>query len=239
MNNTQRVLLVIYILLTGLILFLDRTYPKEDIIIYLKYTIIVTLFLSSIIVEKQYKEQKIMALSFFFVVIADFFLVLCDTFVYTTKVIEPLGAMGFLFAYLCLISVYRKKLKITKLEIIVAIPLIIVFVYSVILLSPYISGLMFIGALIFGIVLCLMTWLSIVTIFNRYYSTKASLLIGFSGILMFICDMAVALSRFHPLFSGDYRMSIANVIWTSYIPGWTLLAVVINEKKLLNIKKKT
>lgn len=237
MNNTQRVLLVIYLTLTLLLLFLDRNYPRVEIIIYLKYTIIVTLFLSSIIVEKNYYEQKIMSFAFFFVVFADFFLVLCDTLAYIQTVFEPIGALGFLFSYLCLIKVYKKNLRIRKEEIVVAITIIIIFIYSVVILKPYINGIMFIGALIFGVVLCLMAWISIVTIFSRYYSKKVSLLIALSGTLMFICDMAVAFSRFHPLFSETYRIFIGNVIWTSYIPGWTLLAVIINEDELLYNKK--
>ena len=237
MNNTQRILLAIYLPLTILILFLDRNYSSEEIIIFLKYTIIVTLFLASIIVEKNYYEQKFMSLAFFFVVFADFFLVFCDTLVYMQRAFEPIGALGFLFSYLCLIKVYKKNLKIRKEEIIVAIPLVIIFIYSIVVLRPYINGIMFIGALIFGIVLCLMVWISIVTIFSRYYSKNISLLIALSGILMFICDMAVAFSRFHPLFSETYRIFIVNVIWTSYIPGWTLLAVIINEDELLDNEK--
>ena len=61
MNKTQRILLVIYIPITLLILILHNICPKENIVLYLKYTIMISLFLSAIIMKKKFHEQKIMA----------------------------------------------------------------------------------------------------------------------------------------------------------------------------------
>ena len=63
MNNMQRILFVIYLPITFLILIFDHIYPIEDMVQYLKYTIMITLFLSSIIIKKKFYVQKIMALS--------------------------------------------------------------------------------------------------------------------------------------------------------------------------------
>ena len=50
---------------------------------------------------------------------------------------------------------------------------------------------------------------------------------------MFICDIGVAFSRFHPLYSKSYMPWIADLIWATYIPGWALLDVIISEENLL------
>ena len=233
MNNTQRILLVIYLPMTLLILILDNIYPKEDMVLYLKYTIMITLFLSAITMQKKFREQKIMALSFFFLVVADFFLVFINTIDNLKLNFSAFGVAGFLFAYLCLIVTYQKNFKVGKEEIIIAIPIGIIFLYAVISLQPYVKGLMFIGALIFLSVLCYMTWTSICTIFRGYFTQKSALLIAISGILMFICDIGVAFSRFHPIYSKMYVPWLTNIIWTTYIPGWTLLVVIICEKNLI------
>ena len=233
MNNTQRILLVIYLPITLLILILDNIYPKEDMVLYLKYTIMITLFLSAITMQKKFREQKIMALSFFFLVVADFFLVFINTIDNLKLNFSALGVIGFLFAYICLIVTYQKNFKVGKEEIIVAIPIEIIFIYVFISLQPYVKGLMFIGALIFLSVLCYMTWTSICTIFRGYFTKKSACLIAISGILMFICDIGVAFSRFHPIYSKMYVPWLTNIIWTTYIPGWTLLVVVICEKNLI------
>jgi hypothetical protein len=38
---------------------------------------------------------------------------------------------------------------------------------------------------------------------------------------------------FHPLYSKIFVPWLSNIIWAAYIPGWTLLAVIISEKNLL------
>lgn len=102
MNNTQRVLLSIYLPITFLILILDNVFPGVNIVWYIKYTIIITLFLSAASMKKKFKEQNIMTLSLFFVVLADFFLVYSLTLKNIKINLLPFGIAGFMLAYLCL-----------------------------------------------------------------------------------------------------------------------------------------
>lgn len=205
-------------------------------VLYIKYIIMISLFLSAIKMQKKFLEQKIMSLSFFFLVVADFFLVFINTIDNLKIDFSPFGAVGFLFAYLCLIVAYQKNFKVGKEEIIIAISIMILFVYVVICLQPYVKGLMFVGTLIFGMVLCYMTWTSICTMFRSYFSPQLARLIAISGSLMFICDIGVAFSRFHPIYSKIHVPWLVNIIWGTYIPGWMLLAVIISEKNLLIIR---
>lgn len=233
MNNTQRIILVIYIPFTILIILLHNICPKEDMVFYLKYTIMISLFLSAATMKKKLKEQKFMALSLFFLVVADFFLVFVSTIDRLNMDLSTYGAIGFLFAYFCLILAYQKNFKIGKAEIITAIAILIIFIYVIISLQPYVKGVILVGSLIFGGVLCYMTWTSICTIYRKYFNAKITWIIALSGILMFICDVGVAFSRFHPLYSKIYVPWLANLIWATYIIGWTLLVVIISEENLI------
>lgn len=234
MGNAQRILIAIYFPITFLIFMFDNINPKENMVLYLKYTIMISLFLSALIIKKNFFEQKLMALSFFFLVIADFFLVFADTIQNLNMDVSPFGILGFLCAYLCLISVYQKNFKLRKAETLAAIPFVIIYIGVFSFLMPYISNVvMKAGTLIFGVVLSYMAWTSICTIFRNYFTKKASWIIAVSGCLMFICDVGVAFSMFYPPFVMQHTTWLINIIWTAYIPGWTLLDVLICEKKLI------
>jgi len=233
MNNTQRIILAIYIPITLLIIILHNICEKENMVLYIKYTIMISLSLSAIVVNKKFREQKFMALSFFFLVVADFFLVFVCTIDNLKIDFTTFGAVGFLLAYLCLIVAYQKNFKVGKEESLTAIVILIIFIFIFISLKPYVKGLMLLGTLVFGGVLSYMTWTSICTIFRKYFSPKSAWLIAISGSLMFICDMGVAFARFNPFYSGRYNSWLQNIIWTTYIIGWALLAVIISEENLL------
>ena len=233
MNNTQRSLLAVFIPMTILIIVFDNILPQEKMVNYVRYAIMISLFLVAISIKKKFHEQKIMALSFLFLVIADFFLVFSQTIDKLKMNLTPFGVAGFLFAYICLIVAYQKNfLGWRKAEIISAIPIVIIFIMVGRPLFNNISGVMKIGAIFFGLVLCYMTWTSICTIFRKYYTRKIAIIIAISGVLMFVCDVGVAYSLFHPYYSKVYIPLFKNVIWIAYIIGWTLLDVIISEKDL-------
>lgn len=233
MNNTQRVLLSVYLPITLLILFLDDAFPNVNMVWYLKYTVIVTLFLAAFSIKKRYREQKLMTLSLFFVVIADFFLVFSLTLIDIKINLMPFGIAGFFFAYICLIFAYEKNFKMGRAEILTAIPIAVTFLLVFLSLQPYIKGLMIIGALFFEAVLCYMLWTSVCTIFRKYYKSKITFLIAVSSLFMFICDIGVAYGLFYPNYSDRLYTVVKNVVWLVYIMGWTLLTVIISEEEPL------
>lgn len=232
MSNTQKIVLANSLCMTLLILALDNIYPGENMVQYVKYTVMFTLFLSATLIKKEFPEQKIMALSFFFVIIADFFLVVAPTL--WNKNFAALGMMGFFSAYICLIAAYHKGFKVGGAERVSAIPIILIFLYVFLSIQPYLVGFMSIPAFFFGIVLCYMTWTAVCTVFRSYFTPKIAGLIALSASLMFICDIGVAFSLFHPLYSNISTIWPQNVVWIAYIQGWTLLVVVINEKDFIN-----
>lgn len=233
-NNAQKSLLAVYLPMTGLILAFDRLYAGEDAVQYVKYALMISLSLSVWIVQKAFREQRLMSLSFVFLVVADFFLVFSETLHNLGADVTPFGIAGFLLAYLCLIGAYRKKFRLSRPSLLSAVPVFLVFGCVFVSLRTYVGGVMLADTLVFGIVLCVMTWTAVCTMFSGYYRKSVSKWIALSGVLMFICDMAVAFSLFHPDFAGAHTPWLNNVIWGAYVPGWTLLAVVINEKDLIN-----
>jgi hypothetical protein len=232
MNDVQKILLAVYIPLTVLVIIFENFCFETDIINYLKYTIIITLFLAVISVKKKFPEQRIMARSFYYVVMADFFFVLYGTF-HLKLDLSFIGGLGFFLAYLVLIKAYGKNFRINKISVPVAIPIAVIYAFILAAIYPYVNIFIFFGVLVFGIVIGLMTLRAICTIFMKYYNPKIAIIIAISAILMFICDAGEIVATFNPAYAPTAAPWLQNIIWASYIPGWALLAVVINEKKLL------
>jgi hypothetical protein len=234
MNNAQRSLFAIFIPMTILIVYFDNVFPQEKIVNYVRYAIMISLCLVAVSVKKKFKEQKLMAIAFIFLVIADFFLVFSTTIDILKIDIAQFGISGFAVAYICLIIAYNKNAyKIKLVEVVVAIPIVGIFIFVFNTLICYINGIMKIGAIAFALILCYMLLTSICTLFRDYFNKKIAIIIAISGILMFICDVGVAYSLFHPFYSTVYNPLLKNIVWISYIIGWTLLDVVICEETKL------
>ena len=229
MNNTQRVLMAIYLPFTAFILTLQTMYPDLPVVQYVKYITIVTLFLAGKYMRKHVPEQRLMCLAIFYVVVADFFLVYSTTLSQHTSHFIPYGILCFTAAYLCLIAAYMKNFSLGLAEVICALLIGCTYLTVIRSLHSYMNGWVLAGMMAFGLLLSSLTWISICTVFARYYRLEVALMIALSGIFMFISDIGVAYASFYPAFSPLVQQGLKNVVWAAYIPAWTLVTMVIGE----------
>lgn len=229
MNRAQKLILSVIVPLTALILVLDPTAPSFERVQYLRYGTVLALFLAVALLPKRHPEQRTMAPAFFFMALGDFFLV----FVYTIEQIRQdlswVGILSFLMAYLFLIKAYRKKSISRAKELAALLPFLSASVLIGWLLHPYVRGPLTVLGILFLAVLCDMSWMAATTLFTRHFSGKAAAMIAASGALMFLCDAGIAFSLFHPYYSTVYIAWLKNIVWTAYLSGWTLAALVIAE----------
>ena len=175
-----------------------------------------------------------MSLTFVFVIIADIFLVLPNHITHIHHHIIPYGGFGFLCAYIILSYVYQKNFRIKIPEIIVGIIILIMdFIIGKILLPYIFDPIILFLDIVFLFTISYMLWSAITTIFRDYYAKPTAYLIAVSAILMFICDLGVAFQFFHPYFYHNFNVLLNNIIWLAYLPGWTLLNLVIYQDHLL------
>lgn len=235
--NNQRVLFSIYLPLTLLLLIFDNIYPAAAFVNYLKYTLIITLFLVSLSFKKPTLEQTRMGYALFFVVLADFFLVFCSSIPSLADKVVPWGITCFMIAYLLLIFTYRKKGYGSPSNIIektlIGLLIILVFATLYLRLFPHINGLKLWALSLFGLALCYYTWISLCTVFQGYFTPTAARYIALSGCLMFVSDIAVALSMFDPAFNNQFVPWLKNIIWIAYIPAWTIVVILISQSDFL------
>lgn len=234
MDKPQKQLLAIFLPLTMFFIVLDNLYPGAPWVNYLKFAAIISLFLTAARTPKRYLEQRILTAAMFFVMVGDFFLVFCSTLFDTAGRTLPLGVLGFAIAYLLLITAFTKDLKISWRKAAAAVPILAISIPVIITLFPFVSGIIRYGLLLFISILCIASWSCICTVCEGYFTPQSSYRIALAGILMLVCDLGVGLSLFAPKFAGHLVPWVKNIIWGSYIPAWTLIAITVQEKKLYN-----
>ena len=233
MNSTQRKLLYTFLPMTLVIVLLDNLLSGATLVNYVKYATIIALFLFTLGIKKKHLEQLYANIAIFFIVVADFFLVFCDTLPGIRDKLAILGVLAFLFAYLFLILAFHKSFKVGGRELLAALLVLILYVPNYINLWPHATGLMFYGGTFFSIVLCYMAWTCICTLFRYHYKPGVAFRIALAGCLMLISDIGVAQSFFNPAFQHQFNPLLASIIWATYIPAWTLIATTIAEDNLL------
>jgi len=231
LNKQQKVLLLTFLVITVLVIFLDNLFPGAAAVSHFKFFVILTLFLIAFISEKKYPEQVTLTIAVFFLVMGDFFANFCSTLPEFNKVVV-FGVLGFLWAYLLLTEVFKKKLRIGPGQLIAASPVLAVYIPSLLSIYPYIDRSILPGVMLFSFVLCYMAWVSTCTIFNGYYRSAVSLRMALTGFLIFISDIAVGNSLFNPAYADHFIPWLKNIIWGTYIPAWTLVVVNIVEDNL-------
>lgn len=221
MNRQQHLLLRIFVPWTVLILLLNQILPDSGATSWLKFGATATLALTVLLKGGKGHRQKKMAAAVLFAATGDLFLILLDAAM-------PLGVLSFLTAYLLLIRAYGTGRKPGLGEAVAGLPFLLLIAAAAWWLSPSLGTTFSIGGFAAGLVLSLMAWLAVRLLFGGPFKPATARLLAASGMLMFLCDLGVALGL-HPSFTGSSRVLLEQIIWAAYLPGWTLLALAVLE----------
>ncbi len=231
MKNAQRILLTVYLPLTMLILWFQALYRDTPPALYLMFAVRVTMVLTVAGMQKAHKEQWILALAFLCTLFSDYYFELTRTFAQPVANSTLYGMLGFIAAYLCLIAAFNRNFRIGKAELLTAIPFVGIFTYVFLNLKQYAKGVMYPAAIVIGIVLCAAAVTMVATLYRGYFTIKMAWLIALAGCLLFISDMFVAYSIFHPDFQ-KFILLKENIVWGTYVPAWTFFMIVASEDTL-------
>ena len=144
--------------------------------------------------------------------------------------------LGFIMVYLFLIAVFQRNFTFGKREIITLIPFVVIFGLVLAALAKYAIGFMFWVAIALGIVLCYTGLTMVACLFRGYFNMKIAWRIALAGCILFLSDMVVAFSIFHPAYQ-EFLLWKENLVWGTYMVGWMLLLSVIAEDQLLAKQK--
>lgn len=230
MNMRQNKLLMTYLPMTLVIVFLDLILEEEQTMWLVKYLVVLSLFLWAFFLGKKTRDQERLGLSLLFVAVGDAFLYLPMALGYGESVFIPYGMMMFLLAYGCLILVYRQGLRLGRFETMAAIPSLAVFYLGLTMLWRAGNGPVISLTLVFWGVLCTMLWMALCTLSPRSPYRRHGKVIALSGVLMVVCDAGVGMGLYYPAQSVLLFILAKSIIWTAYIPAWTLVAWLAAEE---------
>lgn len=232
MKRSTRILTVVFLVLTLMILQFHSLYGIEAPTLFLRFGVRIALLLATAVGVNKHKEQKILVLAFLLTVVSDYF------FVYL-KAVDPdmvnrklFGMIGFIAVYLVLIVAFQRNFRIGKAEIITALPFVGSFLGVMIALRQYMTGLYLIFAVILGAVLVYAGMTMVATLYRGFFNRRTAWLIALSGCILFISDIIVAYSMFHPEYN-NFILWKDNTIWLTYMIGWLMLLFVAVEDRIL------
>ena len=224
MNSQQHLLLRIFLPWTVLILLLNQYLPDSGATSWLKFGATATLALTVLLKGGKSHHQKEMTAAILLAATGDLFLILLDA----PGPLALAGVLSFLTAYLLLIRAYGTGRKPGPGEAAAGLPFLLLIAVAAWWLSPSVGTMVAIGGIAAGLVLSLMAWSAVRLLFGGPFKPPTARLLAASGMLMFLCDLGVALGL-HPFFSGSGRVLLEQIIWAAYLPGWTLLALAVLE----------
>lgn len=233
-NREQILLLKVYLPLALVIILLDNLFPGRVAVYYFKFVTVLTLFPVALLTGKCYREQAILTFSVFLMVVGDFLLNLCSAIPDLAGDVRIFGVLSFILAYLSLLAVFmRGRIEPGPGKYLALAPVLAVLLPAVAAIAPHVEEELLTGALIFTLVLGLMAWAAICTLFRGYYRGPASFRFALAGCLMLISDIGVANNVFNPDYSAIIVPWLQNIIWGTYIPAWSLIAVNIADDHLV------
>lgn len=197
-----------------------------------KFGLRLTMLSAAAVLLKKRREHLFITLAFIFSVISDYYFVLAKTFDVEPANRQLFGIVGFIMAYPALIMAFSRGTKVRRIDLAAAAPFVLTFAVVLWFLLPYATGVLFIPALVLGVILCIYGWTSIAALYRGIYSPWSARFIAIAGILIFISDMVVAFDLFYPVTDWFVRWK-EWFIWITYVPGWTLYLAVMADDRLL------
>ncbi len=234
MKNTGRIVLSTCFILTVMIVFYDYLFQGTAPSQLLKFGARVVMFFVAFFAKKRYGIQKVLAVAFFMTVVADFFFQAAPALALPIPDYDIYGIVSFVVAYLLLIMAFRKKAKMRKKDIFLLLPYALVFLVIIVQLKPYMDQWFFYASVLLGVILSYASMTMMATVYRGYFWREIGWAIGLSGLVLFVSDVFVAYSMFHPMYKGFVFWQEV-VIWSTYMFGWGILLVLTVDEDNLKV----
>lgn len=231
MNRMDRIVSMVFIVLTLLIVQFHGLYGIESPTLYLKFGVRMAMFLAAAVAVNRHKVQKLIVLAFLMTVVSDYFFLF-------VKASNPdmshrliYGMVGFIAVYVVLIIAFQRNFRLRKAEIVAAVPFVGFFAAVLLALRQYMTGMYLPVGIVLGVVLAYAGMTMVSTLFRGYFRPRTARFIASAGCLLYISDIVVAYSMFHPAYNMYIHWK-ENTIWVTYMIGWLLLLIVTIEDRI-------
>lgn len=224
MNHKQKYLMGLFVpygvlMLTAMILF-----PGHELLKHPQVAGMAALAVFALSLKKPTWTHRWMVVGFFVMLCGDI------AFVFFHNNIFGIGL--YLVSYLFVIAALHKKPKFDHLEALVLLGILAIYgVVAVHLLIPNLSTELLIAAMVFGVVLSLMSWTGFMTPRRHFFANGAATLFAIGAGFILVSDVAVAYLIFYPGFNG-YVLWLELLVRATFMAGWLTFALALSGKTL-------
>jgi hypothetical protein len=224
MNNKQKYLMGLFvpygvIMLTAMVLF-----PGHELLKYPQVAGMAALGVFVLFLKKATWIYRWMVVGFFVMLCGDI------AFVFFHNNIFGIGL--YLVSYLFVIAALHKKPKFDRLELLAFLGILAIYgVVAVHLLIPNLSTELLIAAMIFGVVLSLMSWTGFMSPRRHFFVRSVAFLFAIGAGFILVSDVAVAYLIFYPGFTG-YILWLELLVRATFMAGWLAFALALSGKTL-------
>jgi hypothetical protein len=206
-------------MLTSMILF-----PGHELLKYPQVAGMASLGLFVLFLQKTSWTHRWMAVGFFVMLGGDI------AFVFFHNNLVGIGL--YLVSYLFAIAALHKKPKFDRFEVLAFLGIIAIYgVVAVHLLIPNLSTEMLVAAMVFGLVLSLMSWTGFMAPRRKFFTKGVAALFALGAGFILVSDVAVAYLIFYPGFTG-YILWLELLVRFTFMAGWLAFAVALSGKTL-------
>jgi len=231
MSESGRKVLFVFLILTIVLLVMEEIGIDGDALIFARYTVVIVLGTVAYSRKGLTNEQRVLSSAFPLMIMGDFFLVLSYLFNGFPSELRYIGFIPFTIAYMLIARIYIKGFRWNPWLVLPTVVYGLFLVLLGVFILPHISGVEILLGMLVASALIAMAWAGASSIWNGYYARRTSILMALSGLLMLLCDFGVAFDLFYPNISSIKALLEINVVWLTYIPGWTILALVVMERE--------
>jgi hypothetical protein len=224
LNFKRKLLICAFIPYGLLILTIMIRFPDHDLLKYPQVACMAALGIFVLFLKKTSWIHRWMVISFFVMLCGDI------AFVFFHNNLVGIGL--YLVSYLFIIAALHRNPQFNRFEFLILFGIIAIYsVVTVHLLIPNLSKEMLLAALIFGLVLTLMSWTGFLAPRRDFFVKETALLFAIGAGFILISDVAVAYLIFYPEFTG-YILWLELLVRFTFMAGWLMFALALSGETL-------
>lgn len=159
--------------------------------------------------------------------VVGFFVMLAGDIAFVFMKNNLLGIGLYLVSYLFVIAALHRKPKYDLPEILAFVGILGLYgIVALHLLIPNLPTMMLFAAMVFGLVLSLMSWTGLMTPRRRYFAKNPATLFALGAGSILVSDVAVAYLIFYPGFTG-YVLWLELLVRVTFMAGWLAFALAL------------
>nr|NLI49663.1 lysoplasmalogenase [Propionibacterium sp.] len=223
LQRGQRATVAVFGVVAVVVAVLVLAGAPEGVVRWLKTPPIAALFVLALIARPRTPTQVLLTAALLFSTLGDAFLV---GFVALPGGAGRLAGIGtFAVAYLVLVATFWRG-RPRRVEARPALGYAAVALVLCVVIWPFLPGAMVIPVVVFAVIIVLMGWTTVSTVFRGAFPARVAVWVATGGALIFANDAMVALHMFHPAFDPPPAVTEA-FIRSTYLAGWVLMLLVV------------